>query len=161
MSLLCIGLVYGVSKKHAERLRDKLTDFAKSVGIGVQFAGFDYEPLMNSYAIGKNAFAFNIADNFKYLNCENLLCPDWCNVHEADQRGPLSERLKKIQMMFKYSFEYGNEAELFIGECGSLVTDFRVIDTSLQDMCDDITTAYYEEAIGGEPSVRLLIKNAP
>lgn len=157
MSLICIGIVHGVSAgKATELLKNELEVLARSLSIGVQFDGFFQEPFIESYEFHKGIFAFNIADNFSYLNCEHLLRADWCNVEEESEWGTLRERLNKINAMLRCAYEYGSQAELFIGESGDELDDFQQIYTSLDDMRDDIVAAYREAKM--EPCVHLLIR---
>lgn len=157
MSLICIGIVHGVSAgKATELLKNELEVLARSLSIGVQFDGFFQEPFIESYEFHKGIFAFNIADNFSYLNCEHLLRADWFNVEEESEWGTLRERLNKINAMLRCAYEYGSQAELFIGESGDELDDFQQIYTSLDDMRDDIVAAYREAKM--EPCVHLLIR---
>ena len=157
MSLICIGIVHGVSAgKATELLKNELEVLARSLSIGVQFDGFFQEPFIESYEFHKGIFAFNIADNFSYLNCEHLLRADWCNAEEESEWGTLRERLNKINAMLRCAYEYGSQAELFIGESGDELDDFQQIYTSLDDMRDDIVAAYREAKM--EPCVHLLIR---
>ena len=157
MSLICIGIVHGVpAGKATELLKNELEVLARSLSIGVQFDGFFQEPFIESYEFHKGIFAFNIADNFSYLNCEHLLRADWCNAEEESEWGTLRERLNKINAMLRCAYEYGSQAELFIGESGDELDDFQQIYTSLDDMRDDIVAAYREAKM--EPCVHLLIR---
>ena len=101
-------------------------------GIGIRFDGFYVEPFLESYrSIGGRLI--NFSDNSSVETCEELLCPDYCNVEQIESRCSFEARLKKIVQSVGYFKDKGARVELFLGEKSIMVKAFLDSGNLLKD----------------------------
>ena len=67
-----------------------------------------------------NLFAFEVADDFKYGNCEGILEPWWCD--ETGEK-PFEIRIGYIEKVANCCLRYTDHAELYIGTSGIFFED--------------------------------------
>ena len=141
MSLFCYGVLEGIESE-TERINcmQKLMQNSVEIGIGVQFHDFYKEQLGEECWALDTTLLWNISDGLWTTNCENLLCPDWCNTDES--RPTLKCRLEKIKTILSVGASHGNRLSLWIGESGDSRADIEDAYCHLEQMISMLLDAY-------------------
>lgn len=158
MSQFCIAAILGVESERSRALcRRSIEAIAKELGVGVQFDLDDIyrQPALDGYWNSDEFMIFNISDHEQTWNCEKLLCADWCNLHEAAQRPPLSVRLNYIASLLTEALRYGQSVHLFLGTSGDELADLSTMHCDITELCHRLLEGYEQK--GDTPPVRVVL----
>lgn len=158
MSLFCIAVLFGVDINASLKCKDRIMQSAKEHAFGVHFDHFYCEPFLQRYKSSGNYLIFKIADNNRFENCEELLCPDWCSYQGHMPCDTLQNRLARIAKLLFSSLRYAEHIELFIGESGDELDCFYSVTCNISELCDVLIKAYNRE--GNVPTIHLKVYRA-
>ena len=143
-----LNFIVDVSDDKRELLVELLKQEAKSMGVGIFFDGFYIQDYVKDIATPQS-LNFEIADNNKYCNCEDLLAPWWY----IDCGAELFEKHMRIIERFVFlCLRYAPIVHLIMGTCGIQYMELSHINIKPSAFFGDIKQRYeYDDLIGLDP----------
>ena len=149
-----ITVIINIDEQHRDLLKEALHRKAELCGIGVWFND-RYIDEFEMFHQTPNTVAFNIADNYLFNNCEELVTPWWyCDCGEE----LFAIRMGKIRNIVEECFKYVDEVNLFIGTSGALYDDFKHVIIFFTDLHSEIVKQYEADRWFVPPLVHFVIK---
>lgn len=143
MSSFCYGILLGIESEEAQKeCIEQLEKCAKNSNIGIQFSDFYIEPFIANYYQHVSLLVWNFSDNASTINCEHLLCPDWCNSDSS--RCSLESRLNMILTALSSVSAYG-KLEVWMGTSGDELCDIESIQCMLHSFVPLLINAYHND----------------
>ena len=142
MSKFCIIVFPNVSFDTLTLLREKIVEIANMYNKYV-FWDFEYqEPFLENYP---NSIAISISDSFNHDNCEMFLLPDNFTYNNLSNSNLFIERMKLLQDCVYLLLKYTGTIELFLGDSGTKLSDFKVFNSSVSNLAKDINCYYLND----------------
>ncbi len=121
MSMFITFHLDNLPREKRASLIEELHAIAIADDFGVWFAdryieGFEQKRTKSN----PNLFAFDVADNFKYYNCEDILEPWW---FDGNNEKSFEIRIGYIEKVANCCLRYTDHAELYIGTSGIFFED--------------------------------------
>lgn len=157
MSQMCLVGVENACRYGTGVVLDNLQLKADEHGLGIVLdpSEASYGDIMRQFDSKKSVF-FCISDKRNGTTCEELFCPDWCNVHEKKLR-TFSENLLIIQEIISFIPMMGGVIHLFIGMDLGLYSDYPIMQCKIEELAKIIKLE--TDKVGYVPDMHIIIKN--
>ncbi len=157
MSHLCLIVIDNIFTSKREELLSQVEEKAHSCGVGIvsdlKILNDKYQDIIKCFNNTKVMY-FSVSDKEGIVTCEDLLCPDWCNVHEKRDRS-FVENLKILQEIVSVSSH--NDTHIFVGMDLGLYNDYLEIHSQLDNLVQTIQLLTEKE--GYVPDLHIIVKN--
>lgn len=158
MSQLCLIGIENVSQDNREKyfnlIMEKVKNYEWGVITDINIIRLKYREIIDSFK-GKQMMFYCLSDSEKLSTCEEIFCPDWCNINEQRRRS-FRDNLNIFQEIVSINYNFGNIVHIFLGMDLGLYDDYLVEYCQISKLAQTILLKTEEE--GFVPDIHIIIK---